>query len=68
MFMQLTGTDKSGHFIEVSKMSDVSTELSIFFFFKESPVFFTKHKNLAHQCQKSDHNWTTVVYQKEHYI
>ena len=34
MFMQLTGTDKSGHFIEVSKMSDVSTELSIFFFLK----------------------------------
>ena len=30
MFMKLTGTDKSGHFIEVSKMSDVSTELSIF--------------------------------------
>lgn len=67
MFMKLTGTDKSGHFIEVSKMSDVSTELSIFFF-KEVPVFSTKHKNLAHQCQKSDHNLTTVVYQKEHYI
>ena len=34
MFMQLTGTDKSGHFIKVSKMSDVSIELSIFFFKK----------------------------------